>query len=49
MYVAFYVDLKSRFTYAKILKQKTDNYECMEEVFQDIKARSGRAMRFFKS
>ena len=48
-YVSFFTDLKSRFVYAKILRLKTDNYAAMEEVAQDMKARSGRAMRFFKS
>ena len=48
-YVAFYVDLKSRFVYAKPLREKLDNYVALEEVIHDLKARSGRAMRFFKS
>ncbi len=48
-YVAFYTDLKSRFLYVKALRYKSDNYQAMTEVFQDIKARSGNAMRFFKS
>src|SRR5206468_4114499 len=41
-YVAFYLDLKSKFVYAKPLKLKTDNY-------QDCKARSGKSVRFFKT
>ena len=48
-YVAFYIDTKSRFVYAKPLQEKTDNYQAMIEVIQDAKARSGRPMRFFKS
>lgn len=38
-YVAFYVDTKSKFVYAKPLQAKTDNYQAMEEVIQDAKAR----------
>ena len=40
---------KSRFVYAKILKDKVENYKAMVAVIHDIKDRSGRAMRFFKS
>ena len=48
-YVAFYIDMKSRFIYAKPLQEKTDNYLAMVEVINDARARSGRPMRFFKS
>ncbi len=48
-YAAFYVDMKSRFVYAKVLQEKTDNYRALVEVIQDARARSGRPMRFFKS
>jgi len=47
--VAFYIDMKSRFVYAKPLQDKAENYQAMLEVLQDAKARSGRPMRFFKS
>ena len=42
-YVAFYVDVKSRFIYAKILRDKVEHYLTTPEVFRDIKARSGNA------
>ena len=48
-YVAFYVDVKSRFIYAKILRDKVEHYLTTAEVFRDIKARSGNAVRFFKT
>ena len=48
-YVAFYLDLKSRFVYAKVLKDKTGHYQSFLDVIQDAKARSGKAMRFFKT
>ena len=48
-YVAFYIDSKSRFVYAKPLQEKSDNYHAMIEVIHDAKARSGRPLWFFKS
>ena len=49
LYAAFYIDLKSRFVYAKALKAKSDHYEAFKEVIADARARSGRPMRFFKT
>ncbi len=48
-YVGFYVDLKSRFIYGKPLRDKTSNYQAFLEVMQDCRARSGKALRFFKT
>ena len=48
-YTGFYLDVKSRFVYAKLLSSKTDHYRAMREVIQDARARSGRPMRFFKT
>ena len=48
-YVAFYIDLKSRFVYSKPLQAKNDHYTAFAEVIRDSKARSGNDMRFFKS
>ena len=48
-YVGFYLDLKSRFTYAKLLTKKTGHYHAFREVIQDVRARSGRPLRFFKT
>lgn len=48
-YVAFYIDTRSRFVYAKPLREKTDNYQAMLEVIQDARARSGHPMRFMKT
>ena len=48
-YAAFYLDIKSRFVYAKALRVKTDHYQAFLEVIVDVKARSGRVMRFFKT
>jgi len=48
-YAAFYIDLKSRFVYVKILRDKTDHYKAFVEVIVDAKARSGNDMRYFKS
>ena len=48
-YAAFYTDLKSKFTYVKPLRDKSDNYEAFVEVLVDAKARSGKSMRFFKT
>jgi hypothetical protein len=47
--VAVYIDLRSRFVYVKLLRYKSDNYRAFLEVVQDGRARSGKAMRFFKS
>src|SRR4029079_4330820 len=47
-YVGFYIDLKSRFVYSKMLREKTDHYQTFREV-KDAKARSGKCLRFFKS
>ena len=49
LYAAFYIDLKSRFVYAKALKLKTDHYQAFQDVIADAKARSGRPMRYFKT
>ena len=48
-YAAFYIDLKSRFVYVKALKHKSDHYRSFVEVVVDVRARSGRPMRFFKT
>jgi hypothetical protein len=48
-YTAFYSCLKSRFVYVKVLRHKTDHYTAFVEVIVDVKARSGHAMRFFKT
>ena len=48
-YVAFYIDTKSRFVYAKPLHDKTENYLAMVEVICDARARSGKPMRFLKT
>ena len=48
-YAAFYVDLKSRFVYVRPLKAKTDHYTAFVEVICDLRARSGRQLRFFKT
>ena len=48
-YAAFYIDLKSRYVYARALNSKDDHYEVFRDVIADAKARSGRAMRFFKT
>ena len=34
-YTAFYVDLKSRFVYAKVLRHKTDHYDAFVEIIHD--------------
>ena len=47
--MAFYLDIKSRFVYAKLLREKTDQYRSLVEVMADLRARSGRALRFFKT
>jgi hypothetical protein len=49
IYAEFYIDIKSRFAYFKPLVLKTEHYEAFEEVAVDVKARSARPMRFFKS
>lgn len=48
-YVAFYIDLSSRFVYVKPLQDKTGNYLAMEEVLQDVRARSGKPTRILKT
>ena len=48
-YVGFYLDLKSRFVWSKLLADKTGHYHAFREVLQDARARSGRAIRFFKT
>ena len=48
-YVAFYIDIRSKFVYAKALQAKTDHYQAFAEVIVDVRARSGRPMRFFKT
>ena len=48
-YVAVYGDASSRQIWCKMLKDKTGNYDAMEEVFVDATARSGRPVRFFKT
>ena len=48
-YAAFYSDPKSRFVYVKTLVYKTGHYAAFREVLQDMRARSGRRLRFFKS
>lgn len=48
-YAAFYVDHRSKFVYVKPLASKDEQYVAFEEVVNDLAARSGRALRFFKS
>ena len=48
-YAAFYVDHRSKFVYVKPLVSKDEQYVAFEEVVNDLAARSGRALRFFKS
>jgi len=48
-YAAFHIDLRSRFVYVKALTAKSDHYAAFEDVISDVRARSGRAMRFFKT
>jgi hypothetical protein len=47
-YVGFYLDIKSRFVYAKLLVTKTSHYQALREVIQDLRARSGNRLRYFK-
>ena len=48
-FAAIYTDLASRFIWIKVLTSKSDNYQAMQEVFQDAKARSRNSIRFFKT
>ena len=48
-YVGFYLDLKSRFVYAKLLVNKTSHYQAFREVIRDLRARSGNRLRYFKT
>ena len=48
-YVGFYLDLKSRFIYAKLLVNKTSHYQALREVIRDLRARSGNRLRYFKT
>ena len=48
-YAPIYTDLASRFIWIKVLTSKSDNYQAMQEVFQDAKARSRNSIRFFKT
>ena len=48
-YAAFYIDLRSRYVFVKLLRDKIDHYTAFLEVLSELRGRSGHQLRFFKT
>ena len=48
-YADINIDVKSRYVYVNLLANKKDHFDAIEGVRSDLKARSGKTLRFFKT